>query len=319
MLPETAHRPPLRVLVVSRAEDAEGAWSSLLGDAFDVLAARPAAALDALGAEACDIAVFDADDLRDAGLLEQVAASYPQVTRILAAPLDGVEATAACRAVGQASLFGLLPKPADPALTRALLERAAASVHARREASETIAELRAAVERMREEARRAEQAQMASQAQIDPATDLWDRQHLVERLEDEANRLARYGIPYGVILIELQAPVAGLEHATADLLRDFVRRVDVSTRFEPNTFVVVCPSTDAPGVQRLASRILDAVSLAELPGAPRGSLPDLVLCTVAHTEPPSPPDETLARLQVARRHARKSGGIAHWSPDLDPA
>lgn len=172
------------------------------------------------------------------------------------------------------------------------------------------------VNRLTEELAQARHQAVASRARVDPATDLWDREHLIERLEDESNRVARYKVSFGAVLVELLAPNLALEAAVGELLRGFVRKVDVCVRYAPSTFVVVCPNTDEAGMRHFGTRVIDAVARANLPGFGPGLRPPLAVATVTLASGPVPADEILVRLDEALHAARASHGVVHWSESL---
>lgn len=293
----------LDVLVIGQEAVAQPEWAAVLGDRFNVSHAPDTRrAIQHLERSACAVVVANASGSTDASvaLLQAVAVRWPHVIRMMTAPCE--DASAAVRAINDAGVFAFLPLPLDLTATARLFERATESYRGQRAQVETIAELRAALSRMEGQMAQVEVEAVASRAQIDADTELWDRHHLVERLEDEANRLARYGIPFGVLMVEVDPAVEGMERAAADLLRDFVRRVDVCARFEPSTFVILAPSTDGPGMSRLPERVRDAFSAAALPDAPAGTEPSIKLTQIAVTEAPASPGEVLARLQEARKN-----------------
>ncbi len=123
-------------------------------------------------------------------------------------------------------------------------------------------ELDATVARLRSQLAAVEASSVSVRASIDGATGLWDTVHLVERVEDELNRLGRYGTAFGVLAVITGSASLGQDVAFAQVLMDFVRRVDVCTRRGLGDFVVVCPNTDEPGMRRFAERLREAVDVA---------------------------------------------------------
>ncbi len=268
-------------------------WGRVLGDGFAVSSAASAAgAVDRIAATGCAILVSGPDL---AELHREVAARWPNVLRIVVAADAGTPA--AVRATCDLGAFGFLPLPIEAEWTRRLFARAAEVYRERRERTATVASLRAEVARMRAYVGELEEQLVAARAGVDRDTDLWDREYLVERIEDEANRLSRYGVPFGAVLVRLEGASAELERAAADLLQQFARRVDVAGRFEPGTFVILCPNTDPEGVTRVPERLRAAFAEADLPGYPAGEAPPVRVGGLAWTAGPVDASEVLARLQ----------------------
>ncbi len=311
----TEHQPgPLPVLVVdAAAADTSADWSTLLGDDFHVTVVHDGtSALEHLEAARSAIVLVDAKLERV--LLDTIAAQWPEVVRLV---MGNYTATSvAVKAINEAGAFGFLPLPLNVGVTLSLFQKAADCYRDHRKQVETIAMLRAALSRMEEQITQVEVESVSAAASVDAQTELWDRQHLIERLEDEANRLARYKAPFGVVAIQVPATPAQLEFDAAELLRDFVRRVDVAARMEPHRFFVLCPSTDENGMRRLPDRIQDAFTAASLSGSPAGEAPRLAVATVALTEGKVSADEVLARLQMALRAATESGDVVHYNSDI---
>lgn len=305
------------LLVVSRDPDCAQSLRDLAGPGWAVESvADRVTALARLDASPGGVVVAHAtEDHVPTELLAAVAERWPNIVRLVAAAPDAM--VQAIHVVNEAGVLGWLLLPLDDELTTALLERAAERHHKQQSEVQTIAELRAALDQMQGQIAEIEQQSIASQANIDAETELWDRQYLVERLEDEANRLARYGTSFGVLWFEVDAEPSKLEAAVAELLRSFVRRVDVCARFAPRTFVVVCPNTDEDGMVRLPERLHDALRAARLPGAPVGVLPATVIATIDLTEGQLAADEILARVRAAAGRARVTGDVAHWSVEHD--
>ena len=303
------------VLVVEDSGSPSADWNGVLGTAYAVERVDSAAAAhELLGQRTWPIVVAGAHAGEVAGelLLAEVARLYPHTIRLMSA--DATDSAAAIRGLNQAGIFAFVPQPLDPELTEVLFERATAAWQEARKQAATLDELRGALGRMETQIARVEAHSVACGASIDPLTDLWDRQHLIERLEDEANRLERYGTPFGVVWVEVPHEPVAFEAAAASLLRDFLRRVDVSARLEDRTFVVVCPNTDDPGMRRLPERLLGAFTDDSLPGWPAGQTPPLVVATATLDQPPAPPDEALDRLRRARRALQSSSGVIHFDP-----
>jgi len=270
---------PLPVLIADLSTDH---WTP----PADCIVTRCAAedALATLENQACAIILAHAGEAGER-VLSHVAQRFPHVLRVLMAPADDAEA--AIRAINELAAFGFLASSVAPEALTVMLTRAAEHYRDQQRQVETMAELRATVSRLHDQIAQVEHSSVAGLSGVDATTDLWDRQILVERVEDEANRLARYKVPFGLISIRVPQE---LEVAAAGVLQDFVRRVDVCARFEPGRFIVVCPSTDPAGVDVVPGRMHAALSEAGLPG---------IAITALAVREAAPVDELLARLIAA--------------------
>lgn len=294
------------VLVIDAPGQGAPDWPALLGKEFEVTVVPGAA--EAVGhLEKTHTAIVLADAAEHHTNLAAIADRFPGVLRLVMGRYN--ESNAAMRAVNEIGVFGVLPIPLTVSKVMSLFRRAAERY---REQLARAAAMRA----LEDQVTQMQRESIAQAASVDPETELWDRQHLIERLEDEANRLARYGIAFGLLVIELPTDPPELEAAAAELLRNFVRRVDVSARLEPHSFAVLCPSTDDAGTRRLPERVLEAFTEAELPGSPAGHTPRVLIGTVSAEEAPCPPDEMMARLRIVRDRARSTGENVHYDANL---
>ncbi|MFT5433541.1 MAG: GGDEF domain-containing protein [Myxococcota bacterium] len=295
------------ILVVEPSTDESVDWTDLAPTA--VVVDSPSEALDFIADAPPAVVVAGAYALMPDGrsLLAHVAEGWPDVVRVVAAPRG--HAPSAIHVINEAGVFGYIELPPGPAGAAELLGRALDhGLRVRRQAA-TIGELRGALMRMEQQIAMVESQSIAEQAQIDSITGLWGRAHVVERIEDEANRLARYDIPFGAVMIEVPAAA---EVAAAELVADFIRKVDVAGRVEPGRIVVVCPNTSDGGMRRVLARLTESFESEDLPGCPSGILSGIAIATCTLDAPKAPPDEVLFRLQTALNTARTTGGTAHY-------
>ncbi len=126
-----------------------------------------------------------------------------------------------------------------------------------------------------EKAQLIESAQLANArlehlAITDALTGLYNRRHLLERLEQELERSARYALPLSLLILDVDNfkqvnDTAG--HLTGDaVLRGIsarmqacVRRVDLVARFGGEEFVIILPQTGGGGAVTEAERIRAAI------------------------------------------------------------
>jgi diguanylate cyclase (GGDEF)-like protein len=117
----------------------------------------------------------------------------------------------------------------------------------------------------------------ALQAKSDGLTGLSNRRHCEERLLAEVSRSERYEAPLAVILCDIDEFKAANDthgHAFGDLvlqgfaevLRETLRDIDVSSRWGGEEFLIVLPGTTLPGAVEAAERIRTGFAALELGG-----------------------------------------------------
>ena len=128
--------------------------------------------------------------------------------------------------------------------------------------------------RLQEECRR-----LRELSQTDPLTGLYNRRYLMNSLDQEMERTRRTGLPTSLIMLDLdhfkrlndtyghQFGDAVLVRV-AVLLKENVRKLDVSCRYGGEEFAVILPGTRLPQAVRLAGRLRD--TLAKSWKEPRG-------------------------------------------------
>ncbi|MFN0137267.1 MAG: diguanylate cyclase [Phycisphaerae bacterium] len=113
-------------------------------------------------------------------------------------------------------------------------------------------------------------AQTLNESRIDALTGLLNHRGLLETLQGEMGRAARFQSRLSMITLDLDGlkPLNDrLGHAAGDALlrhtagkvRAMLRQVDAAARIGGDEFVVILPSTDGPGAMRVANRILEAL------------------------------------------------------------
>ncbi len=105
----------------------------------------------------------------------------------------------------------------------------------------------------------------------DPLTGLHNRRYLLEQLEIEHERFRRYGVPFSLIMLDVDhfkhyndahghpAGDAALRELAQRLL-NCVRRLDTVARYGGEEFAVLLPATDLAAAGRTAERILEGVA-----------------------------------------------------------
>jgi diguanylate cyclase (GGDEF)-like protein len=117
----------------------------------------------------------------------------------------------------------------------------------------------------------------ALQARSDGLTGLANRRHCEERLLAEVTRSERYETPLAVVLCDIDEFKAANDthgHAFgdlvlqrfADVLRETLREIDVSSRWGGEEFLIVLPGTHLAGAVEAAERIRTGFAALELGG-----------------------------------------------------
>ncbi len=116
---------------------------------------------------------------------------------------------------------------------------------------------------------------LASKAQIDALTGLWDGRHLSERLAAECSLARRSGQPVTVIVSNFDGLsevnrqhgiVVGntLLQQAAETYQALVRTEDIVCRLQGDTLAVICPNATVEGACGLARRLADAIAAGSL-------------------------------------------------------
>lgn len=118
-------------------------------------------------------------------------------------------------------------------------------------------------------------------SRTDPLTGLWNRRELEARLEEERLRSARSGLPFSVVMMDLDGFKAVNDahgHAAGDAVlrsaatrsRELARAVDTVGRWGGEEFLFVLPSTPLEGAVKLAEKVREglAATTVDLHGTP---------------------------------------------------
>jgi two-component system cell cycle response regulator len=108
-------------------------------------------------------------------------------------------------------------------------------------------------------------------AATDPLTGCLNRRALMEKLEDELDRMRRYELAVSVLMIDLdrfkevndtRGHLAGdrVLQQLGEMLRQEVRSVDVVARYGGEEFVITLPETSLPGAMVFAERIRERIA-----------------------------------------------------------
>jgi diguanylate cyclase (GGDEF)-like protein len=203
------------------------------------------------------------------------------------------------------------------------LAKAVESPILREQVETEIAALRADLAGLRGTLRRLEGERRTERARRDEVTELPDGRYLLERLDEEFPRAARYQTPFSVLLAVLDSYESvktargrlvadDLLRRTANAIRRTTRETDITVRDGPDTFAILLPHTDYDAACRLGARL--AVVVGGLPGGP--TLDVGIAALTASTEGPSAllrtAERALNRARLLRTEEMK--GTATWMP-----
>ena len=106
-------------------------------------------------------------------------------------------------------------------------------------------------------------------------TGVYNRQYLAKRLPAEVERQRRYGHPLSVIFFRLDvnaeaaearepAGLNAMAHWLGQIALDLIREVDSLVRYNNEEFLLLLPTSDARGAERVAGRLVDRVASTKL-------------------------------------------------------
>jgi len=121
---------------------------------------------------------------------------------------------------------------------------------------------------------RTAQQELESMALTDPLTGLYNRAFLFERLREEAARAARYKIPVGTVMLDVdhfKAVNDTFGHQAGDhvlaglagLMREHIRETDLAVRFGGEEFLLLLPGIGMEGACAVAEKIRAALEGTE--------------------------------------------------------
>ena len=152
---------------------------------------------------------------------------------------------------------------------------------------------------------------------MDPATGFYNARGILKRAKEIGADALRAERPFTCVALgpqsfdsvgrDADAEIAAITREVADALRTVTRVSDTVGHLGPGEFVVVAPGTGKEGAFRLASRVLEALELARVPGglAQPHSLGQIRagFCAIEGDEPTAPED-LLMRATTALRKAQ---------------
>ena len=147
--------------------------------------------------------------------------------------------------------------------------------HSREEAVDAKNELEKAYSQLQKK-----EAKIRELMLTDPLTELANRRHMDDRLDDEIERADRYGHKLAVILADLDhfksfndeyGHLKGDDvlKVFAEVMNRNVRAVDFVARYGGEEFVIVMPETTSAGAMRLAERIRQSMARKDIEGVSR--------------------------------------------------
>ncbi len=174
---------------------------------------------------------------------------------------------------------------------------------------------------------RVQVTQERARAMRDPLTDLYNRAALDQQLEQEVNRCTRYGVPFSIIVWDLDhfkkvndeyGHPAGdkVIKAFGGLLQRRQRETDFVARYGGEEFVCLLPETDLPAARALAEEIRGRIASSNF--RYRGNkVPISVSAGVTCFQPTDTAEAMLARADAALYQAKQNGrNQVHTDPKL---
>lgn len=221
-----------------------------------------------------------------------------------------------------AELEGVIPYGADaPEWAQGAPSRAAAFVHVSLVsvllvASAAIVGLLVTRNRQREKQLRDLATRLEELSSRDPLTQLYNRRHLMARLEEELARVRR-GRPLAVLMVDLdkfkrvndaQGHQRGDEVlvAIADALSGTTREVDVPGRYGGDEFVVLLPDTPRGAAELAGERLVSAVRSVGLTVDEHE--PVTASVGLSHARPGDGARQLIQRADALAYRAKEAGG-----------
>ncbi|MFL5680034.1 MAG: GGDEF domain-containing protein [Chloroflexota bacterium] len=151
---------------------------------------------------------------------------------------------------------------------------------------------------------------------VDPLTGLYNRTFFFAAIEREIARSARSGRGFCLLMMDLDELKAindrfghfmgdRVLRAVGDVIREGVRKIDISARYGGDEFVVLLPETDPTGAYVLAEKI--RIGVAELNLVGSDARTSLSLGVVSYPDDGKNPDELMISADRAM-YASKRGG-----------
>jgi two-component system cell cycle response regulator len=156
-------------------------------------------------------------------------------------------------------------------------------------------------------------------ATTDPLTGCFNRRALLDRLEMEHDRVRRYGLAVGVLMVDLdhfkrvndtRGHLAGdtVLRKVGALLRSELRSVDTVARFGGDEFVMLLPETPLAGARTLADRIRERIADTDFADeGPEIRLTASVGVTMISADEDDEPEAILRRVDAILYTAKDEG------------
>jgi len=235
-------------------------------------------------------------DLSGDEVLTRIRVLYPRTVRVMVT--GHADLPALVRALNEGSLFGYLQKPYEPEQLKALVHRAVRSQEVVRENLRLQQELQSlqvrldALVEQRTASLVQENVVLREMAERDALTGLFNARALHKRLQEEQERVHRYGEIVSLVMIDLDHFKDVNDtwgHLVGDAvlrevgmtLRRTVRQGDFVGRYGGEEFLVIAPGTPEEGAVRLAERLRASVESIAIPAGPETSLRQTISLGVA--------------------------------------
>lgn len=156
-------------------------------------------------------------------------------------------------------------------------------------------------------------------ALLDPVTELYNRNTVSRIVRDELKRAKRYKHAMGLLVVEIdefakisktfgQNTIESILKGTANFIMTKIRDVDIPSRFDVNTFLVLCPETDPKGVSVLAERIRSKIMLERVSDVGQNWHVTVSLGIAGYPGNALKADELIESAVQAARKASQNGG-----------
>jgi diguanylate cyclase (GGDEF)-like protein len=160
-------------------------------------------------------------------------------------------------------------------------------------------------------------ARLEKQALLDALTGIGNRRYLERHLEARAEELRRYGVPFGVLFIDIDRfrqvnethgyPMGDrVLHMVAQTIAANLRPFDEAGRWEGEQFVVVVANVDDHALSIVAERIRMLVAASSIKGV-RGPLRVTISIGAALAGAEEGPDSVIERAEQLMQQSKIAG------------
>lgn len=165
-------------------------------------------------------------------------------------------------------------------------------------------------------------------ALLDGVTELYNKTTIDRIIKDEWKRAKRYKHDLTILSVSIdgldeisrshgQNVSDSILRGVANFLMSCIRDVDIPSRYDVNTFLIVCPETDAKGVSVLADRVKSKILLTRVSDIGQNWHVSVSQGIASYPEQATTVDDLMNHTIMACNQAKNAGGNQFITFDLD--